>query len=98
MSDSEIHSLCKNEVYLKEHRLDMDIICDCGKMKELDVLLPKLKSDVSFLNHTLLFANMCSIYIPNFTILLAMLSGPRQGGLKFPLSRRFSHQSRPEIA
>jgi len=45
MSDSEIHTLCKNEVYLKEHRLDMDIICDCGKMKELDVLLPKLKSD-----------------------------------------------------
>lgn len=46
MSDYELHSLCSKDIYLKPYKLDDKVICDCGKMKYLDELLPKLHKNV----------------------------------------------------
>jgi len=46
MSDYELHSLCCVEKCLKPFMLDEKVICDCGKMKYLDELLPKLLKNV----------------------------------------------------
>jgi len=44
MSDFEVHTLCKKDVYIRRYALEESLVCGSGKMKELDLLLPKLKA------------------------------------------------------
>ncbi|XP_022248336.1 SWI/SNF-related matrix-associated actin-dependent regulator of chromatin subfamily A containing DEAD/H box 1-like [Limulus polyphemus] len=43
MSDFELHTLCKLYKMLSSFKLNPDIICDSGKLKLLDSLLPELQ-------------------------------------------------------
>jgi len=82
MSDYELHSLCSKDIYLKPYKLDEKVIFDCGKMKYLDELLPKLLKNgdrVLLFSQFVLILNILETYVKNRGYKFVRFDGSTKG-------------------